>query len=366
MGINKASYPELFGNVTGSYGYAVLGISAITTVVGKTTTINNGNYGTPAGGFITGTYSGTNSNEVNEPNSSAAQGELTQLIADLNNLSPDTPLPTPVGGVLTLYSNTKYVANAVTNFSGSIVFDAGGDPTAQFYVITTSSILFNNVTMTLQGGAQSGNIFWLANGSVITFTNSNGNGIFIGTTQVSFASPTIINGNIFTKGSVIFNDNTTINSTNVCYLKGSKILTENGYVAIENLVIGDKVVTKGKIHDHKYIDLEEFSYKPVIWTGKFSPPNLTSETLPICIKANALGENLPLEDLYVSPGHRILLDGKMTFANSLINEKSIYQDKDRISVEYYHLELESHFAVVANGILAESYIDVNNRYVFDK
>ena len=43
----------------------------------------------------------------------------------------------------------------------------------------------------------------------------------------------------------------------------------------------------------------------------------------------------------------------------------IFQDFSYDSVVYYHLELDNHSAVIANGILSETYLDVNNRYIFE-
>ena len=61
----------------------------------------------------------------------------------------------------------------------------------------------------------------------------------------------------------------------------------------------------------------------------------------------------------------MLLDGKMAIAKNIVNGTTIYQDEECDSVEYYHLECENHSAIFANGILAESYLDVNNRHVFE-
>ena len=105
--------------------------------------------------------------------------------------------------------------------------------------------------------------------------------------------------------------------------------------------------------------------EPVIWISKFKVIDLNSKSRPICIKKNALGQNYPFKDLYVSPCHSLLLNGKMVLAKHLVNGKNIYQDNECDSVEYYHLECENHSAIFANGILAESYLDVNNRDVFD-
>jgi hypothetical protein len=93
---------------------------------------------------------------------------------------------------------------------------------------------------------------------------------------------------------------------------------------------------------------------------------LDSKSRPICIKKDAFGENKPFKDLYVSPGHRLLLNGEMVQVSKIINGISIHQDNECNKVEYYHLECVNHCAIVANGILAESYLDVdNNRCVFE-
>jgi hypothetical protein len=43
---------------------------------------------------------------------------------------------------------------------------------------------------------------------------------------------------------------------------------------------------------------------------------------------------------------------------------TIFKSKWLFEVEYYHIECETHSAIFANGILAESYLDTNNRGVF--
>lgn len=87
-------------------------------------------------------------------------------------------------------------------------------------------------------------------------------------------------------------------------------------------------------------------------------------SLPICIKKNAFGENSPFQDLYVSPQHSLLFNGKMVFASSLINGDTIYPDNLIEEVEYYHLECRQYCVIFANGVLGESYFDAKNRYVF--
>jgi hypothetical protein len=77
-----------------------------------------------------------------------------------------------------------------------------------------------------------------------------------------------------------------------------------------------------------------------------------------------LDQNYPFQDVYVSPGHSLVLNGKIVVASQLINRKKIYQDRQCQHVEYYHLECKDHCVIYANGLLAETYFDVNNRDVF--
>jgi hypothetical protein len=152
-----------------------------------------------------------------------------------------------------------------------------------------------------------------------------------------------------------------------CYCKGTLILTNKGNIKIEDIKKDDLVVRKGIIRNgilKKHVTTMEV---PVIWIKSFKVKKLDTKSRPICITKNALrrGDKMyPFEDLYVSPGHRLLMNNKIFAASDLINGKIIYQDNKCESVEYYHLECEEHSAIYANGVLAETYID-SNREIFD-
>jgi len=50
----------------------------------------------------------------------------------------------------------------------------------------------------------------------------------------------------------------------------------------------------------------------------------------------------------------------------MINGTTIYQDMNSSEVEYYHLECKKHTSIFANGLLSESYLDLdNNRKIFE-
>lgn len=151
-----------------------------------------------------------------------------------------------------------------------------------------------------------------------------------------------------------------------CYSKGTLILTNQGYMKVEDIKKGDIVVREGIISNdgilNKNIDIKE---TPITWIRKFRPKILNSNSRPICITKNAFGEKSPFVDLYVSPCHRLLINDKMVLSSHLINGETIYQDNECESVEYYHLECDIHSAIYANGVLAETYLEWGNRDVFN-
>ena len=81
----------------------------------------------------------------------------------------------------------------------------------------------------------------------------------------------------------------------------------------------------------------------------------------LCVAGGgALGEGVPARDLYVSPDHGIAIDGLLINAIALVNGHSIYQvDAPLDGFTYYHVELENHALLFAEGAAAESYLPQN-------
>jgi hypothetical protein len=141
-----------------------------------------------------------------------------------------------------------------------------------------------------------------------------------------------------------------------CYCKGTLILTNQGYVKIEDIKKNDLVIREGIITPSGTLE-RNVMVVPVIWISSFKVKTLNSKSRPICITKNEFGEHYPCEDLYISPAHKIFINDKLLLeANDIINGNTIYQDNECESVEYYHLECEDHSAIYANCILSESYI----------
>lgn len=147
--------------------------------------------------------------------------------------------------------------------------------------------------------------------------------------------------------------------TQVCYAGGTRIQTDRGEVLVEDIAEGDLVVT---------LDGDQQILKPVKWVGHrrldLTTHRNPTQAAPIRFRRGALGENLPHRDLVVSPDHGMLVDGKLIPAKLLINGMTITQERQARSVTYYHVELEQHAMLLAEGVAAESYLDTGNRAFF--
>lgn len=133
-----------------------------------------------------------------------------------------------------------------------------------------------------------------------------------------------------------------------CFLTGTRILTETGYKAVEELQIGDLAQTAyGTLAEIKWIGYQ------TIEPGNIKNP---LRGYPILVKAGALGHNLPCRDLYLSPDHALLVDELLINAGALVNDVSIIKTEPTEAFVYYSVELEHHSLLIAEGTSAESYM----------
>jgi hypothetical protein len=146
--------------------------------------------------------------------------------------------------------------------------------------------------------------------------------------------------------------------TPVCYCAGTRLAAARGSVPVETLRVGDLVKTRSGLH------------RPIRWIGHRtidcrSEP-VPEEVWPVRIAAGAFGEGQPERDLLVSPGHGICVDlddEVLIPALALVNGATVVQQPVD-TVEYWHVELDSHDLLLAEGLLAESYVDTGNRGFF--
>ena len=87
---------------------------------------------------------------------------------------------------------------------------------------------------------------------------------------------------------------------------------------------------------------------------------------PILIRAGAFAENVPSQDLLVSPHHGMILDDTLIIAQALVNGISIVEAPPPAPVfRYFQLETERHEIILANGAPAETFCDHVSREAFD-
>ena len=147
----------------------------------------------------------------------------------------------------------------------------------------------------------------------------------------------------------------TLLNTNPCYAAGSRILTERGEVAVENLRIGDRVVTASG------------AAPPIQWIGyrdlDIRRHAYPLEVYPVRVRAGAFGRGLPHRDLWLSPQHAVYVDGVLIPIIKLANGANVAQVRVE-TVSYFHIELENHDVLIAEGLPAESFLDCGSRSGF--
>lgn len=145
-------------------------------------------------------------------------------------------------------------------------------------------------------------------------------------------------------------------SDTACYCRGTQILTEAGEAPVEDLAIGDRVMTiSGAAKPIKWIGRRSYQ-------GRFVAGNRA--VLPIRFEAGAIDDGLPARDLYVSPEHALYFDGVLVPARLLINGASVIQVDEVERVDYFHIELGGHDVIFADGMPAETFVDCDNRGMF--
>ncbi len=144
----------------------------------------------------------------------------------------------------------------------------------------------------------------------------------------------------------------------VCFTPGTLLETPDGPRAVEDLVAGDKLVTK------------DAGAEEILWVGSRHVSGarlcVMPDLRPVRIRGGALGDGRATRDLVVSPDHRILLTGDraralsgddevLIAARDLVDGGAIRRDRAARAATYVHVMLPDHHIVVANGVETESF-----------
>jgi hypothetical protein len=140
-----------------------------------------------------------------------------------------------------------------------------------------------------------------------------------------------------------------------CFLAGTLIRTATAEVAVQDLTVGDHVLTSSG------------QARPITWIGTGTvlvSPGKRSAATPVIVRKGALAGNVPHHDLRITKGHALFIDDVLVPVEFLVNHRSILWDDHQRTVTFYHIELEAHDVLVANGASSESYRDDGNRWLF--
>jgi T5SS/PEP-CTERM-associated repeat protein len=272
--------------------------------------------------------------------------------------TPGDTLPTQ----LNLNADSVSASTSI-NFSNALgVLVIGTDDLAKIDTPASGSGPFTSVTNPSDGLPVIGGFKGVINGFVAgdtiavdgpaTFLSPDGavidvieNGTTVGV--LTFSSPAAAQTAFTTKGALVDHA--------MCFLAGTLIRTPGGETAVERLAVGDPVATAGG------------QVRPIVWIGSgrvLATRGRRDAATPVIVRKGALAPNVPHADLRVTKGHSFWLDEVLIPVEFLVNHRSILWDDRAQEVCVYHIELETHDVLLANGAAAESFRNDGNRWLF--
>ncbi|NNK79804.1 MAG: Hint domain-containing protein [Litoreibacter sp.] len=143
-----------------------------------------------------------------------------------------------------------------------------------------------------------------------------------------------------------------------CFVSGTSIATARGEILIEDLKVGDAVVTRDN------------GIQKIRWIGsrRISPKQMEEHPhlKPILIEKGSLGNGLPDRHLMLSPNHRLLVNTDrvslhyrdpeaLISAKHLINPSRGVRPIAITGTTYFHLMFDQHQVILSNGAWTESF-----------
>jgi hypothetical protein len=137
-----------------------------------------------------------------------------------------------------------------------------------------------------------------------------------------------------------------------CFVTGTRVLTQNGYKAIETLLMKDLVV----LSDGRVVN---YDLKKIVVSST------TTATAPYKIEAGAFGKNLPTANICLSPHHKLQIrkgvwisPERAALANPKVKQYGLGE-----SVTYWHIACDDYLKdnLVCEGMVVES-LATNKNY----
>ena len=132
---------------------------------------------------------------------------------------------------------------------------------------------------------------------------------------------------IYNNITIIFGGVEFVENNEICFHRNTKIMTDQGEVKIKNL------------RSYHTIDDNEIIY---IIKSSSKPTHLVE------IKKNSIGQNIPSNDLLLTPSHIILLHNKTVRASQLVNNENIKIVENDDSYVYNFILVNNNFVKISN------------------
>ncbi|SPJ29712.1 Hint domain-containing protein [Falsiruegeria mediterranea] len=142
-----------------------------------------------------------------------------------------------------------------------------------------------------------------------------------------------------------------------CFTPGTLIATPKGERRVEDLKIGDRVITRDNgIQEIKWLGTKTMTGQELVRAEHLNP---------ILIREGALGGDLPERDMMVSPNHRVLVandktalyfeDREVLVAAKYLTGLEGVEVVEVSSVTYIHFMFDQHEVVLSDGTWTESF-----------
>jgi hypothetical protein len=136
-----------------------------------------------------------------------------------------------------------------------------------------------------------------------------------------------------------------------CLLKGTRLSTAAGERAVEDLRIGDEVLTLSGPKTVRWIGYGKYT--------KDADRSWPASVMPVRVARSAIADQVPCRDLYLSPSHCIFIDCVLIPVKHLVNGTTIVpaMPEGMAAIEYYHVEFATHEVMLAEGAPVESFLE---------
>ncbi len=264
------------------------------------------------------------------------------------------PITQITGRSVVTYSSANYSTTAWADLKASFVTAIQGGEEVDFASYGATSI--NGTTAFVSGHMFSGIGYDSTTGDFIIRNpwGTQAGQSWLTSFEASIADLYSVHGVIFTATGVAA-DTPQIAAVTPCFVSGTLIATGSGSTVVEALRVGDVVQTVFGVTaavtwiGHRRVHCRRHPRPWDVW--------------PVRVRAGAFGTQMPARDLLLSPDHAVFTGGVLIPVRYLLNGATIVQEPAG-SVTYWHVELERHGVLLAEGLPCESYLDTGNRGAF--